>query len=90
LGEQSIKSLRGKKGEDMIWNGGYPPGREGFRGFWGEKGLEDRRLGRIGPRAGAGLGGRRRYGSRYLATSSQSLWNFADRLKSRPAVRSEG
>lgn len=34
LGEQSIKSLRGKRGEDMIWNGGGdgPPGAGGSGG----------------------------------------------------------
>ncbi len=32
LGEQSIKSLRGKRGEDMIWNGGGEAGQSGSSG----------------------------------------------------------
>ena len=32
LGEQSIKSLRGKRGEDMIWNGGGEVGSGGGKG----------------------------------------------------------
>src|SRR5512144_2532374 len=32
LGEQSIKSLRGKRGEDMIWNGGGDGGPGGSGG----------------------------------------------------------
>ena len=32
LGEQSIKTLRGKKGEDLIWNGSPPPSASGIGG----------------------------------------------------------
>lgn len=32
LGEQSIKSMRGKRGEDMIWNGGGDAGQSGASG----------------------------------------------------------
>lgn len=42
LGEQSIKSMRGKRGEDLVYNGGAGPGAGGFGGGSGSGGRANR------------------------------------------------